>query len=239
MTISQRYIRNLDALSEKDCICLSEKRVAVIGCGGLGGYAVEMLGRVGVGSITVVDPDTFEESNLNRQLLCNVGNLGTPKVEACALRMAQVNPSVQITAIQAALSAQNADGIIADCDCVVDALDSIATRRILADACKRNRIPWVFGGIAGWHGQVSVVWPDDDTADTLLPDDDAEGFPPSDDGDAASTSRHCGQPPFTPACIASIQVAETIKVLLQRPEAMRASVLFVDLLAGRTESVEL
>lgn len=229
MTLPARYARNLTALSERECNALADKNVAVIGCGGLGGSAVEMLGRMGVGHLTVVDSDTFEESNLNRQLLATESNMGTFKVDAAVNRMAQVNSTIQVTAVRDTLNAGNAAKIIDGCDCVVDALDSIAARRVLAQACEECGVPWVFGGTAGWHGQVSVVWPDDGTANILLPE---QG-----DGDGLSTCS--GNPVFTPVCIVSLQVAETVKVLLGRPEVMRGKVLFVDLLNMRVESVEL
>lgn len=229
MALPARYVRNLTALSEKDCKALADKSVVVVGCGGLGGSAVEMLGRIGVGHLTVVDSDTFEESNLNRQLLATEINVGTLKVDAAVKRMAQVNSNVRVTAVRDALDSDNAARIIRNCDCVVDALDSIAARRVLAQACEECGVPWVFGGIEGWHGQVSVVWPGDGTASVLLPEqDDKDGL-----------SAGLGNPVFTPACIASLQVAETVKVLLGRPEVMRGRVLFVDLMSMRIESVEL
>jgi len=89
-----RYRRNRETVSTADQLRLRRSRVAVIGCGGLGGYLVEQLARLGVGRLAVIDPDVFEEHNLNRQLLSSPAALGRPKVEVAAERVAAVNPAV-------------------------------------------------------------------------------------------------------------------------------------------------
>src|SRR6185369_3162533 len=95
-----RYQRNRKAISVQDQLTLFRSRVAVIGCGGLGGYVVEELARLGVGTIVVIDPDVFEEHNLNRQLFSSPANLDTAKVEAAAKRIGEVNPAVNLVPIQ-------------------------------------------------------------------------------------------------------------------------------------------
>ena len=94
-----RYSRNIPALSEAECALLCSKTVAVIGCGGLGGYLIEYLTRIGVGSIRCVDGDVFEESNLNRQLLSSPALLGTGKAAAATARIREINPHVQAEAL--------------------------------------------------------------------------------------------------------------------------------------------
>ena len=96
--MEERYIRNLGALTEKECTLLHTKTVFVAGCGGLGGYLIEMLLRLGVGTIRAADGDTFEASNMNRQLLSSPSSLGQPKAEAAAARAALVNPDVRFVA---------------------------------------------------------------------------------------------------------------------------------------------
>ena len=85
MRYPDRYNRNMMALSPEECAALAGKRVAVVGCGGLGGSVIEALARIGVGFLRVIDGDVFEESNLNRQLLCTEAALGRPKAEVAAM----------------------------------------------------------------------------------------------------------------------------------------------------------
>ena len=93
--MEERYIRNLGALTEEECAVLRGKTVFVAGCGGLGGYLIEMLLRLGVGEIRAADGDAFEASNLNRQLLSSPSALGQSKAEAAAMRAELVNPDVR------------------------------------------------------------------------------------------------------------------------------------------------
>ena len=102
-----RYQRNIPALSEAECALLRGKTIAVIGCGGLGGYLMEYLARIGVGCIRCVDGDVFEESNLNRQLLSSVSLLGAGKAQVAADRIADINPDIQVQAFPVFLDAAN------------------------------------------------------------------------------------------------------------------------------------
>ena len=95
-----RYERNIPAVSPEEQETLSGKRVLVAGCGGLGGYIIEYLVRMGVGELTVADGDVFEPSNLNRQLLSGSDTLGRGKAAAAAARARNVNPSVKVTAVE-------------------------------------------------------------------------------------------------------------------------------------------
>ena len=106
--MEERYIRNLGALTEKECTLLHTKTVFVAGCGGLGGYLIEMLLRLGVGTIRAADGDTFEASNMNRQLLSSPSSLGQPKAEAAAARAALVNPDVRFVPIPEFVTEENA-----------------------------------------------------------------------------------------------------------------------------------
>ncbi len=227
MRFAKRYARNSTAISPEEVVVLTRKRVVVVGCGGLGGYCIEMLARVGVGHLIVVDPDVFDGTNLNRQILCTEDAIGRSKVEMACARVAAVNAEVQVEGVRDVLDEGNAASIIAGADCVVDALDSADARLVLAHACARVGVCMVHGAIAGWFGQVITIFPDDVAADILFSNGSkgAEG--------------ELGNPAFTPACIASFQVAETIKVLLGRSGALRGKMLSIDMLAGSMETLEL
>ena len=128
MDMYQRYSRNLPALSRQEQELLHKKRVLVAGCGGLGGYITENLLRLGIGHITAVDGDSFDVSNLNRQLLATEATIGKSKAEAAKERAALVNPSVEFMAIGKYITPENAADTIAGHNIVIDALDSVSAR---------------------------------------------------------------------------------------------------------------
>ena len=118
----------MNALSEEECLKLRDKRVTVVGCGGLGGYVISALARVGVGNLTIVDSDSFEETNLNRQIFSREHNLDQPKAKVIADEVGKINSDVKVNAMQVKLEEKNASEIIAGSDCVVDCLDNFETR---------------------------------------------------------------------------------------------------------------
>ena len=201
--MEERYIRNIGALTEQECAHLRTKTVFVAGCGGLGGYLIEMLLRLGVGTIRAADGDSFEASNLNRQLLSSPQALGHSKAEAAAARAALVNPDVHFVPIPEFLTEENAAELIRGCDAVLDALDNIRARRILARACTKENIPLIHGAICGWSAQAAVVMPKDDLIDRIYPEGARLG---------SKTSLS-----FTPPFCAAMQVALCTRLLAGRP----------------------
>jgi molybdopterin/thiamine biosynthesis adenylyltransferase len=217
-----RYQRNRQIFTCADQRKLFNSRVAVIGCGGLGGYVVEELARLGVGRLVVVDPDVFEEHNLNRQLLATPLDLGRRKVEVAVERVARVNPAVSVTAIAAAFELARGD-LIKGAQVAVDGLDNIAVRLELADACRDLGIPLVHGAIAGWYGQLTTQLPGDAVLEKIY---GRAGHAISGRG----VEKELGNPSFTPAVVASLEVAEVCKLLLGRGTALTGRCLNIDLL---------
>ena len=215
-----RYQRNRQAISVNDQLTLFRSTVAVIGCGGLGGYAIEELARLGVGTIIAIDPDVFEEHNLNRQLLSSPGTLGRAKVEAAARRVAEINPAVTLVPIKEAYAPENGMELLHGAQVIVDALDSIQTRLALAKTCTDLGIPMVHGAIGGWYGQVATQFPGDDTVQKLYRRW-VEG---------KGVEQQLGNPSFTPALVASIEVAEVCKILLGVGAPLHKRKLSVNLL---------
>jgi len=214
-----RYQRNRTTISVEQQRVLFDACVAVIGCGGLGGYVIEQLARLGVGTIIVQDPDRFEEHNLNRQLLSEITALGRPKVELAAERVARINPAVTLVAIHAAYAPEQ-DAPLAGVQVVVDALDSIAIRLALGDSCERLGLPLVHGAIAGWYGQVITAFPGDRILHRMYPQT----------GNGKGAEQHLGNPSFTPAVVASLETAEVCKILLGVGQPLRSRMLSVNLL---------
>lgn len=226
--ISERYERNIGILTEEENERLRGAKVCVAGCGGLGGYIIEELARLGIGHITAIDGDVFCESNLNRQLFSTENRLGHSKAETAARRIKEVNSDVELRPVDCFLTAENAGSLITpEYDVVLDALDNISSRRILEEHCRRCRVPLVHGAIAGWHGQVGIIMPGESVFERLYP----EGV---DKGAELET----GNPAFTPAIVASMQVAETLKLILGKPGALKNKLLVLDLLEHEYEIIK-
>ncbi|RMC94155.1 HesA/MoeB/ThiF family protein, partial [Clostridium autoethanogenum] len=205
-------------------------KVCVVGCGGIGGYVIEMLGRIGIGSITAVDGDVFEESNLNRQILSSTDTIGFSKALEAKLRMEKVNPLIEVKALEKMLTEDNTCNILNNNDVVVDALDSIPARLLLQRSCKKLNIPMVHGAIAGWYAQITTIFPGDDTLNKIynVNKQTSKGI-----------EKEMGNPSFTPALAASIEVSEVIKILLGRGELLRKKMVFIDLLSTEYDIIPL
>lgn len=220
--MNPRYVRNVPALSEAECELLRRKRVLVVGCGGLGGHLIDMLARIGVGFLRVVDGDVFEPSNLNRQLLSEVPLLGVSKAKAAAAKVSRVNPETEVEAVAGFLTEKNARQLLLSCDAVLDGLDNIDSRRILAKECEKAKIPFIYGAVSGWVAQAAVSMPGDHLVETLYP----EGV----------VLKNKSVLSFTPALCASIQVALCVKLLTGRP-VETGKLYYFDLLNQEFESI--
>ena len=219
-----RYIRNIPALTEREMTLLRSKRVLIVGCGGLGGHLIDQLARIGIGSIRAVDGDVFEESNLNRQLLSEMPLLGVSKAEAAADKVRRVNPQVICEPVTEFLSVENAADLLAGCDAVLDGLDNIQSRKILACACEKAGIPYIYGAISGWVAQAAVSLPGDHLMDILYPEE------------TVLTDKSVLS--FTPALCASMQVSLCVKLLTGRP-VETGTVYHFDLLNQEFETIPL
>lgn len=217
-----RYARNIPALTEAECRMLQTKRILVAGCGGLGGHIIDQLARIGVGFLRVVDGDVFEQSNLNRQLLCSVPLLGTSKARAAADHIARINPGVSAEAVDVYLTESNVRDLIAGCDIVMDALDNIPSRLLLAAACAAAGIPYVYGAIQGWVAQAGISLPGEDLIGKLFPQE--------------VEIRDKSVLSFTPALCAAMQTSLCIKQLVGRP-TQSGSICYFDLLNQEFETI--
>lgn len=215
--MDKRYIKNMNMLSKEENSNLRNFKVCVIGCGGLGGFIIEMLGRLGIGLITAIDGDVFDETNLNRQLLSTCENLGKSKALIAKERMSLVNPEVKIHPVTERITENNGLELLEGHDVIVDAVDNIQTRFLIKNLATRLGIPMVHGAIAGWYGQVSTIFPEDSTLEKIYPRKHDHGV-----------EEELGNPSFTPALVASIQVSEILKVLIGRGDLLRNKILHID-----------
>lgn len=220
--MEERYIRNLGALTEDECAALRCKTVFVAGCGGLGGHIIDMLLRLGIGSLRAADGDVFEPSNLNRQLFSSVDVIGASKAETAETHAKRVNPGVCFTAYPEFITAENAAGMIRGCDAVIDALDNIPARRLLKAECDRQGIPYIYGAITGWTAQAAVSLPGDGLLDILYPTD----------VQVKSKSSLA----FTPPLCAALQTSLCVKLLCGR-DVTAGRVYYFDLLDLELETL--
>jgi molybdopterin/thiamine biosynthesis adenylyltransferase len=235
----ERYLRNFETLTPRDQERLSSSRVCIAGLGGLGGCVVDMLARIGVGCLVLVDGDRFEPSNLNRQILCTEALLGVPKARAAADRVKAVNRTVAVRTVEEFLTGNNAGGILDGCHVAVDCLDTIPARFVLENAARQAGIPMVSGAIAGTLGQVTTVFPGDRGLETIY------GRPAEHPGDGTEipsgrgVEARLGNLSFCAMFLASLQASETVKILIGRGEVLRHRVLVADLMTNVFEVVQL
>lgn len=204
-----------------------KKSVLVAGCGGLGGYIIEMLARIGIGGITAVDPDEFDETNLNRQLYSQESLLGTSKASAASDRVGKINSEVKMMFFQEQITRKNASSLLAGHHLVVDALDNIEGRLILQDICEELSIPLVHGAVSAWFGQVATLMPEDRLFDRIYPMGSKTSIDPS-----------AGVLSFSPAVIGGFQVSEAIKVLTGKGDLIRNKLLYVDMLTSQFQLID-
>lgn len=227
-----RYLRNRDAITIAMQLRLAESRVTVIGAGGLGGNVLLLLARLGIGRLTVVDADVFDETNLNRQALSHGENMGCSKAFQASATVASVNPGVEVFAHQLKLDSKNAERILERTHVAVDALDSISDRFVLEDAAKGLGIPLVHGAVAGFEGQVMTIFPEDPGLELLY--------------GAERTKWQTGQrpeavfgvPALAPSLIATLQAMEVLKILLNRGKLLRNRMLRVDMETGEFHEID-
>lgn len=123
---------------------IKKANIAVLGAGGVGGYVIEMLARLGVGNITVVDFDKFDQTNINRQVLSLISNVGQKKCEVAKQRILSINPNCNVTAICEKISGDNISKVLlGDYDYVIDAIDDIMAKVEVIKFCHENNIPLV------------------------------------------------------------------------------------------------
>jgi molybdopterin/thiamine biosynthesis adenylyltransferase len=151
--------RQLPLVSKEEQEKFKSAKIAVIGCGGIGGAAIEMLARMGVGELVLADEDSFDLTNLNRQTLATFDDLNEDKSEVAARKVSTINPHVNVTSYKEHVGLDNIDEIIGNSNIVIDALDNIPTRVIASRKSCEKRIPFIHGAIHGTMGQVSVFLP--------------------------------------------------------------------------------
>lgn len=160
--------RQTSVISKEKQEIFQKAHITLIGSGGLGGFALENIIRLGAENIKIVDPDKFSLSNLNRQLLATTETINTYKAVAGKKRAQIINPQIKIETITEFFTEENAENIIKGSDIVIDALDNILSRVILARKTKELMIPWVHGAIYSLQGQSTLFTPESPSYEAIF-----------------------------------------------------------------------
>lgn len=216
----RRYHRNLGLLGLHGQARLLEAKVGVAGLGGLGGLLTETLARAGVGRLVLTDPDSFADNNLNRQAFSTEDNLGRPKVEEAAARLARINSAVEVEVHQVEGDRDEFERLFAGAAVVCDALDNLPARFALLDAARRLRVPFVHGAIAGMTGQVTTVFPEDPGLEVL--------YGPPREAPSRGVETVLGNPSPTPPMIAALEAQEVVKIVTGVGQPLRRKLLIID-----------
>lgn len=202
---------------------LLASKALIVGAGGLGSPAALYLSAAGVGTLGIVDFDIVDLSNLQRQLLHHVHDVGRPKVESAADTIADINPDVKVIPHPVALSSENALDILSGYDVVVNGCDNFATRYLVNDACVMLQKPLVDGSIFRFEGQTSVYRPGGPCYRCLFPSPPPPGTVPS--------CAEAGVLGVLAGIIGCIQAIETIKILLDIGDSLAGRLVVFDALA--------
>ena len=230
-----RYSRHilLDDIGIEGQTKLLDAHAVVIGAGGLGSPVALYLGTAGVGRITLVDHDTVDLTNLQRQIAHNLSRVGQPKAESARMSIGAINPDVQVRAIARRADAALLDELVADASVVLDCSDNFKSRHAVNAACVKHRVPLVSGAAIGFDGQVSVY-------DVRQPDAPCYAclFPP----DAAFEETACAtMGVFAPlvGIIGTVQAAEALKLLAGIGKPLAGRLLMLDARAMSWDEVRM
>ncbi|WP_027721487.1 HesA/MoeB/ThiF family protein [Maridesulfovibrio zosterae] len=214
--VPERYVRNLITFSAKEQTSLFFSKAAVIGLGGLGGHLLESIARAGVGTIKACDGDSFEPSNLNRQLLATENSLNIKKIDAAFELVRSINPAVFLDVRDEYLTGDKFYDFVSGADIVIDCLGGLEHRGQLKDAAAKAGIPMVTASVAGWTGIVSTVYPGDVSPSDFF-------------GDVNGLEEFLGTPSPAITTAVGIQSSEVLKILSGKGAELTGKALMFDL----------
>ena len=208
--------RQMSIVTRSEQERFKDAKITVIGCGGIGGETIEMLARMGIGELVLVDKDAFDLSNLNRQTMASIADLGLDKEAVAAEKVRLINPYVKVTTYNEHVDQSNIDKVIGDSDIVIDALDNVLTRVIVSRKAKEKGIPYIHGAIHGTLGQITVFLPNSDKTYEEMFNLPSLGKELDDETVAALKNVTSGVPPVigpTPNLIGCLEAMEAYKII--------------------------
>ncbi len=209
---------------------LLDARVLCVGAGGLGSPAIQYLAGAGVGTLGIVDDDTVERSNLQRQTVHGDSDVGRPKVESAREFVEALNPDVEVETHETRLSTDNAEKLVADYDLVVDGSDNFPTRYLVNDACTLANVPFVHGAVLRFEGQATTVTAGGQPCyRCLFPEAPPEGTVPD-----CATAGVLGAVVGT---VGTIQATEAVKLLVGHGDPLEGRLVVYDAAGASFETV--
>jgi molybdopterin/thiamine biosynthesis adenylyltransferase len=229
--IPQRYLRNIGSLGISGQKKLLQAKALLVGAGGLGGTIAQLLARMGLGILVIADGDSFTEDNLNRQAFSFEGNIGMGKVQAAQSQIMKMNAATEVQAYDGYATDKELASLIEGAEVAVDALDNMSSRFSLEKVCKEANVPLVHGAVAGFSGQVTVIYPEDLGFRAFY-------------GDPSTVPEkgievELGNLAGIVSAVASIQVQETLKIITGVGRPLRNRLLFLVSLTGSVEIISL
>jgi adenylyltransferase/sulfurtransferase len=212
---------------------LAQKRAVVVGCGALGSHIAAHLARAGVGHLVLADRDFVEWHNLPRQALYDEADAraGVPKAVAAARRLRQINAQVEIEEHVVDVNADTVEGLIGGSDVVLDGADNFEVRYLLNEACVKEGLSWIYGGVLGTYGLSAAIVPGETPCLRCL----LGPMPPP---GAMPTCETAGVLGPAVAVIAALEATEALKILLERPEDLLRSLVMIDVWNGDFERAQ-
>ena len=225
----QTALRQIGAAGQEK---LGKANVVIVGAGALGCMQAQLLCRAGIGHLRLIDRDSVEMNNLQRQLLYTEEDAADhmPKAEAARRRLEEINSSVTLEAVIADLNSSNAEALLKDADLVMDAADNMPTRCLINEVCVKYRIPWIYGGAVGTEGMTMNILPEGPCLCCMTGKSHYEG-----DGRTRTCST-VGVLNSLTSIIASVQCTEAFKILTGSGH-IRKGLLFVELWDNETQQI--
>src|SRR5690242_18555633 len=230
----ERYSRQIlfAGIGESGQEALLHSHAVVVGCGALGSFHAAALARAGVGALTIIDRDYVEPSNLHRQWLFEESDAAEalPKAIAAQRRIARINSSIAVHGVVADLSASNAEELLADAGVILDGTDNFETRYLINDFAVSRGISWIYGGAVGSYGIAMPVVPGRTACLRCVYPDPPSGAQP--------TCETAGILNSITAAVASVQVADALKILCGQGDSVRRRITMIDVWEGSVRQVD-
>jgi adenylyltransferase/sulfurtransferase len=230
----ERYSRQIlfAGIGERGQEALRRSHAAIVGCGALGSFHAAALARAGVGALTILDRDYVEPSNLQRQWLFEEADAAAalPKAVAAERRLAGINSGVRVRGVVADLTASNIAELLGDADLILDGTDNFETRDLINDFAVSRGKPWIYGGAVGSYGLTMPVIPGRTACFRCVYPDAPSGVQP--------TCETAGVVNAIVAAVASLQVADALKILSGNPDLVRGRITTIDVWEGGIRQIE-
>jgi len=220
----ERYKRQILLFGEEGQERLKEAHIFIAGAGGLGSPIALYLAVAGIGTITIVDMDTVDQSNLNRQILHTDRDVGKKKTVSALEKLREYNPDITINAIDTTIGPENVSNLVGRADGIVDAMDNYPVRYLLNRTALKKKIPFFHGAIRGFYGQATTILPGESPClECIFPN-----APPKEVFPVVGV---------TPGVIGTVQATEVIKYLTKRGRLLSGRLFTWDGLTSAAEEI--